>query len=109
ARSEATWQSVSFALPISCKSADLPGSLLFFLLFQELRFLCLCKESSKESTRRRGEENLPALRSTPLLAETFLFRSSAAARRRRSARAPIEMFPAGNYGSGSDEMRRNLQ
>ncbi|MBQ3879515.1 MAG: hypothetical protein II727_04370, partial [Oscillospiraceae bacterium] len=34
----------------SGKSVDLPGYLFCFLLFQELRFLCLCKESSKEST-----------------------------------------------------------
>ena len=99
-------QSVSSALPISCKSADLPDYLLCFLLFQELRFLCLCKESSKESTRRRGERNLPALRSTPLRAESFLFRWSPAARRRRSARAPTEMFRAGNKGSVSDEEPR---
>ena len=33
----------------------------------------------QRSTRRRGERNLPALRSTPLRAESFLFRSSAAA------------------------------
>ena len=72
-------QSVSPLLPISGKSADLLGYLLFFLLFQELRFLCLCKESSKESTRRRGERNLPALRSTPLRAKGLRFRSSAAA------------------------------
>ena len=39
----------------------------------------MCKESSKESTRRRGEGNLPALRSTPLRAEGYRFRSSAAA------------------------------
>ena len=34
-------QSVSSALPISCKSADLPGYQFCFLLFQELRFLLL--------------------------------------------------------------------
>ena len=33
----------------------------------------------QRSTRRRGEKNLPALRSTPLRAEGFLFRASAAA------------------------------
>ena len=60
----------------------------------------------QRSTRRRGEKNLPALRSTPLRAESFLFRWSPAARRRRSARAPTEMFRAGNKGSVSDEEPR---
>ena len=91
----------------SGKSADLPGYLLCSLLFQELRFLCLCKESSKESTRRRGEKNLPALRSTPLRAEGFLFRAIPRRAGCRSARASNEMFRSGNTGSVSDEMTGN--
>ncbi|MBQ3878694.1 MAG: hypothetical protein II727_00180, partial [Oscillospiraceae bacterium] len=42
-------QSVSSALPISCKSADLQDYLLCFLSFRELRFLPLWEESSKEA------------------------------------------------------------
>ena len=51
----------------------------------------------QRSTRRRGEKNLPALRSTPLRA-----------RRRRSARAPNEMFRAENMGSVSDETQKRF-
>ena len=39
----------------------------------------LVRRKLQRSTRRRGEKNLPALRSTPLRAGGFLFRSSAAA------------------------------
>ena len=39
----------------------------------------LVQRKLQRSTRRRGEKNLPALRSTPLRAESFLFRSSPAA------------------------------
>ena len=39
----------------------------------------LVRRKLQRSTRRRGERNLPALRSTPLRAEGFFFRSSAAA------------------------------
>ncbi|MBQ3880709.1 MAG: hypothetical protein II727_10415, partial [Oscillospiraceae bacterium] len=39
----------------------------------------LVQRKLQRNTRRRGEENLPALRSTPLRAEGFLFRQSAAA------------------------------
>ena len=88
-----------------CKSADLQDFILCFLLFQVLRFLCLCKESSKESTRRRGEKNLPALRSTPLRAEGFLFRAIPRRASPSICLASNEMFRSGNLGSVSDEMR----
>ena len=39
----------------------------------------LVRRKLQRSTRRRGEENLPALRSTPLRAENRIFRSSPAA------------------------------
>ena len=39
----------------------------------------LVRRKLQRSTRRRGEKNLPALRSTPLRAEIILFRSPAAA------------------------------
>ena len=39
----------------------------------------LVRRKLQRSTRRRGERNLPALRSTPLRAQCFLFRSSPAA------------------------------
>ena len=39
----------------------------------------LVQRKLQRSTRRRGERNLPALRSTPLRAESILFRLSAAA------------------------------
>ena len=39
----------------------------------------LVQRKLQRNTRRRGEENLPALRSTPLRAEGFLFRSFSAA------------------------------
>ena len=39
----------------------------------------LVQRKLQRSTRRRGEENLPALRSTPLRVEGFLFRPSSAA------------------------------
>ena len=39
----------------------------------------LVRRKLQRSTRRRGEKNLPALRSTPLRAEGLLFRSSHAA------------------------------
>ena len=39
----------------------------------------LVRRKLQRSTRRRGEKNLPALRSTPLRAEKIIFLSSAAA------------------------------
>ncbi|MBQ3879238.1 MAG: hypothetical protein II727_02965, partial [Oscillospiraceae bacterium] len=61
------WQSVSFAFPISCKSADLPGYCLCFLLFQELRFLPLWEESSKEA-HEGGEREISPPCDPPLCA-----------------------------------------
>ena len=72
------------AIRVPC-IADLRQICGFAGLFIVLSFISgtplssLVRRKLQRSTRRRGEENLPALRSTPLRAESFLFRWSPAA------------------------------
>ena len=98
-------QSVSPALSISGKSADLPGYLLCFLLFQGLRFLPLWEESSKEA-HEGGERKISPPCDPPLCAPEWSSFDDPPPRRTPICLAPIEMFPAGNLDSVSDEEPR---
>ena len=72
------------AIRLSC-IADLRQICGFAGFFIVLSFIIgtplssLVRRKLQRSTRRRGEKNLPALRSTPLRAESFLYRSFPAA------------------------------
>ena len=81
------------------------GFLLYFLSFQELRFLPLWEESSKEA-HEGGEREISPPCDPPLCAPEWSSFDDPPPRRTPICLAPIEMFRSGNMGSISDEEPR---
>ena len=72
-------QSVSFRIAFFLQICGFAGLYIVLSFISGTPLSSLVRRKLQRSTRRRGERNLPALRSTPLRAEGFCFRSSPAA------------------------------